>query len=67
MEEKYGWDIPVTGILAGNLVRLGLLYQPEIYLKKNQEYRLIVGKSILGDEHICSALCTADDSFLCEL
>ncbi|EGR27591.1 pyruvate kinase, putative [Ichthyophthirius multifiliis] len=54
LEEEFNTFIPITCVLKSNLARIGFLQQAQIFLKKDQEYRLILKKDILGDQYICS-------------
>ncbi|KAL4427589.1 hypothetical protein ABPG74_012980 [Tetrahymena malaccensis] len=54
LEKEYNVHIPLTCVLKGSLVRIGQLSQPETYLRKGQQFRIIIRKKIVGDSNICS-------------
>ncbi|EAR82294.2 pyruvate kinase complex alpha subunit (macronuclear) [Tetrahymena thermophila SB210] len=54
LEKEYNVHIPLTCVLKGSLVRIGQLSQPETYLRKGQQFRIIIKKKIVGDSNICS-------------
>ncbi|EGR29902.1 pyruvate kinase, putative [Ichthyophthirius multifiliis] len=54
LEDEFKTKVPIICVLKGNLIRIGQLKQPEIYLKQGQEYRFIIKKKIIGDSNICT-------------
>ena len=54
IEQETDSMIPLNCVLQGTLIRIGDLWQPEVFLKKGQLYRIVLGKGIVGDENICS-------------
>ena len=53
IEKEFECYIPIICLLKGTLVRISMMSQPNIFLRKGQQYRLILNEKIIGDEHVC--------------
>jgi pyruvate kinase len=54
IEAETNNKIPIVCVLKGSLCRVGDMSQPEIFLKKGQEFRIMIKKRIVGNKFICS-------------
>ncbi|KAL4427499.1 hypothetical protein ABPG74_015202 [Tetrahymena malaccensis] len=54
LEKEFDIQLPITCVLKGTLVRIGTLQQPEIFLKKGQEYRIVLNHKVLGNNLYCA-------------
>lgn len=54
LEKEFGMQLPITCVLKGTLARICTLIQPEVFLRKGQEYRIVLNSKVLGNNLFCA-------------